>query len=340
MVSQILPLNAQSNPQLRLMDPTRDLAQIAHVIEVAFADELSPGGHAIMRDLRFLNTFGPLVWFFSRAMPSLRDMFGGYVWEEKGRVVANITLTRLDNFGSNWVISNVAVLPDYRRRGIAHAMMKAAIQYAQLHGGKRIQLQVRHDNYGAKALYEGLGFGYLETITEMFCERVRRTDFLLSRHVRVSEPVPKRWHEAYEVARAAIPSPIQRIRPLRAENFRLYQRTFFERFWNLLLGNARERWWVEVEGRVMALLTIDRQMNWQNERLELLIHPDGMGEVEAALVNKISARLNGHFSTRATITAHFVQARAFLAEAGFRELRTLDQMMLELTPPDVQNFRL
>ena len=328
MVSQILPLNAESQPNLRQMDPARDLADIANVIEIAFANELSSDGHAIMRDLRLLNTFGPFVWLFSRAMPSLRDMFGGYVWEQDGQVVGNITLTRFDQLGRQWVISNVAVLPDYRRRGIARIMMKAAIQHAKHHGCKRVQLQVRHDNYGAKALYESLGFHYLETVTEMFCDRVYASNLPLFSNVTVREPEPKRWYEAYEVARAAIPNALQKIRPLRVENFRLRQRPFLERLWNRFFGHTRERWWVEMQGKVMGLLSVERQMS-RHARIEILIHPLAIGHVEAALINQMTTRLNGQWGTRVAIAANLTQARTLLRQVGFRELRTLDHMILE-----------
>lgn len=331
MVSQIHPLNAASHPNLRQMDPTRDLADIAHVIEVAFANELSPGGHAIMRDLRMLNTFGPLVWLFSHAMPSLRDMFGGYVWVQDGKLVGNITLTRLDELGRQWVISNVAVLPDYRRRSIAYKMMQAAIYHVQLQGGKRIQLQVRHDNDGAKALYQRLGFHYLETVTEMLCDHVYEVNLPSSTYAQICKPDPQRWYDAYEVARAAIPDAIQKIRPLRAENFRIQPRSFFERAWARFFGSGRERWWVEGQERqIMALMTIEQQMNRQNERIEIIIHPLAVGHVEATLVNQLTRRLHGHWGTRLAIAYELTRARSLLRQAGFRELRTLDQMMLEV----------
>ncbi|MBA3534801.1 MAG: GNAT family N-acetyltransferase, partial [Ardenticatenales bacterium] len=132
MVSQTLPRDAgtESKPsELRPMDATRDFAEVARVIEIAFAEELSPGSHIIMRDLHFMSTISPLLSLLGRAIPSLRDYFSGYVWESDGRVVANTTVSRADNRGTQWIISNVAVLPAYRRQGIARAMMEAAIEH-------------------------------------------------------------------------------------------------------------------------------------------------------------------------------------------------------------------
>jgi ribosomal protein S18 acetylase RimI-like enzyme len=332
MVSQIqsIPHDAELPPQLRRMDPARDMADIADVIEVAFFNELSPGGHLIMRDLRLLNTLGPLIWVVTRAIPSMRNLLGGYVWEEDGRVIANTTLTRADERGRHWVVSNVAVLPEYRRRGIARAMMEATIEYVRQQGGKRIMLQVHCDNKGAKTLYKGLGFDYVETVTEMRSHYIRRTAFSHPSNVVVCQPEAKRWQDAYEVASAAIPSTVQKIRPLRVENFRLEAPSLMQRLRHILFGTPLEHWWVEVDGNLMGLLTIQRQFNQQNERFELLIHPKAVNLVEEALLNKLTHSLRGHGTIHSGIASHLTHARALLRQAGFRELRTLDQMLLEL----------
>ena len=53
---------------------------------------------------------------------------------------------------------NVAVHPDYRRRGIAEAMVNALVEQL-IHGGNTcLTLEVRSSNEGAIALYEKLGF--------------------------------------------------------------------------------------------------------------------------------------------------------------------------------------
>ncbi len=334
MVSRTHPPNAGTQQLLptglRPMDPARDLAAIARVIEVAFSEELSPGGHLVMRDLYLLNTLSPLLWVLSRAMPSLYDYLGGFVWEEDGRVVANVTLTRADNSGNQWIISNVAVLPTYRRRGIARALVEAAINHSRTKGGTRVLLQVRSDNPGAKRLYEELNFHYLESVTEMVAERVPTNQFLPPPNVDIIAPVANRWHEAYDVARAAVPLAVQRMRPLRTQSFRVPQRSIGEMVRDLFIGAPRERWWAQVDGRVAALLTIERRPLHQSEQVEIMIHPQAIGHVETALINKLTERLNGHRTVRATLAAELGEARQLLRSIGFRESRTLDHMMLDL----------
>lgn len=84
---------------------------------------------------------------------------GGYIWEEDGKVVGNVSLIRLNYQGrSIMLIANVAVHPDFRRRGIAHALMEQAIQSARERQGGEIWLQVRAENEGALRLYMQLKF--------------------------------------------------------------------------------------------------------------------------------------------------------------------------------------
>ena len=54
---------------------------------------------------------------------------------------------------------NVAVDPDFRRRGIAEALVTALAARLKEMGSCRLTLEVRASNEPAKALYEKLGFG-------------------------------------------------------------------------------------------------------------------------------------------------------------------------------------
>ena len=55
-------------------------------------------------------------------------------------------------------ICNVAVLPEFRRQGIAVRLMRAQIDLARRAGMSEITLEVRSSNSPARALYERLGF--------------------------------------------------------------------------------------------------------------------------------------------------------------------------------------
>ena len=55
-------------------------------------------------------------------------------------------------------ILNVAVRPEYRRQGIAGKLLDVFLNFAQANRLSFLTLEVRASNYGAIALYGGLGF--------------------------------------------------------------------------------------------------------------------------------------------------------------------------------------
>ena len=76
-------------------------------------------------------------------------------WEENGVLVGYAgMMTVLDTAD----ITNVAVLPAFRRRGLAKRFLTALLDEAKAKGVTRLQLEVRESNTAARTLYESLGF--------------------------------------------------------------------------------------------------------------------------------------------------------------------------------------
>ena len=60
--------------------------------------------------------------------------------------------------GRNAEIASLAVHPDYRRRGVALALMRHTLQSLQAAGARRVELMVRIENTGGAQLYRSLRF--------------------------------------------------------------------------------------------------------------------------------------------------------------------------------------
>lgn len=55
-------------------------------------------------------------------------------------------------------VCNIAVFPQFRRQGVATALLQTLDRYAQEHGMATISLEVRQANTAAQQLYEKMGY--------------------------------------------------------------------------------------------------------------------------------------------------------------------------------------
>jgi ribosomal-protein-alanine N-acetyltransferase len=67
-------------------------------------------------------------------------------------------------------LASIAVAASAAGRGLGKRLLEAAEREAARHGGKRVRLEVRPDNKGALALYEGAGYRRFDTIEEYYSD--------------------------------------------------------------------------------------------------------------------------------------------------------------------------
>ena len=71
---------------------------------------------------------------------------------------------KIAGYGGMWVVldeahvTNIAVLPEYRRRGYARRLMLQLMARALERGASAMTLEVRENNLGAQQMYGQLGF--------------------------------------------------------------------------------------------------------------------------------------------------------------------------------------
>lgn len=77
------------------------------------------------------------------------------------RDLANLEIVGLAHFQlifDEVELFNIAILPDYRRRGLSYRLLEEALLYFAQNKGKIVTLEVRSRNQAARQLYEKLAF--------------------------------------------------------------------------------------------------------------------------------------------------------------------------------------
>ena len=323
---------------LRPLEPTRDLAAVADLMETAFAPVLDDRGRAVLREMRWMARLSPLMWGWALSDPTFRDTFGGFVWEEpsptgKGlRIVGNVSLNQAPGNRQIWIICNVVVHHEYRGRGIARQLTEAAIAEAEALGAQGLVLQVHEHNPAALNLYRSLGFR----------EAARETDLRLPTVGAVATvDAPgyclRAWRASdgqgtYDLARLATPPVLNWLTPVPAASHRMgWWTRIGQGLAGLATGQRPYRLAALKDERMVALLTVTASFRGGDHRLQWLAHPDHGGRVEAALISR-ALDILGAMPPRtvwATVQSD-TAALAVLHEYGFKVQRTLLTMRQDL----------
>ena len=294
--------------------PLRDMGPLSDLMEAAFGHELDAEGRRLIREMRSFGGAGLLGWLVGRFVLPPAAYPKGYVWYEAGRLVGNASVLPVEAGSPRWVLANVAVRPEFRRRGIARGMVQACLELAQNRGGQEMILQVESDNEAAIRLYHDLGF---QPLTERTTYR-RRSGTPAPEDPdlgRARAQVPEDWHEQFRLARAEHPEGLVWPMPLRADLFR-------GAGW---MGPRAGRNWVWFEGEDLRG-SLTARPDWDREawRFVLVAGGSGRGRVERGLISVALAYLGGE--TNVVIDYPTGVAVGDLEALGFRAERTLTWM--------------
>lgn len=316
----------------RPIDLSKDTRQVFDLLNVSFGSIRGANRSDFASGRYSLSQSG--IW--AAKLNQLAGGFNpGFVWEEDGRIVGNATLLKSD-LPARYLVANVAVHPDYRRRGIAKGLMEEVINYVAHLDGRRIMLQVDSDNESAVSLYLSLNFDNLGTMNQMDAspERLR---FLAPSHVKqisIDELSRKDWQAAYELDRRSVNPDLTWPIPPAYDQYKI---DLWRRLGNLLNGRHFEGWvsWAPIpetrQTTLVGLATISS--DWGRPTwLRLRIDPKFRGQVEGALLTRAIKELRRH--RRATIRiSHPAEdhlTSELLQEANFRIKRSLSVLSLEM----------
>lgn len=281
--------DVQPTVGLRRINIRKDLGRIADLLEVAFGNNMDANGRAMLRELRSWSRSGPLLWMASSIDKALQGFGSGYVWidAETEDLVGNVSIYPTTQDTVTWVIANVAVHPNYQRRGIARKLMVAGLKDLEKRGAQKVILQVEAQNYGAQHLYEELGFKHLRTFT-----RWRRRIHTPPPQVLPEMPPIKLrrrgdWRAQLDLAQHLRPNERGGLTWLRPTQLSEFKSNWWMKLAEFLSPNQTYHWVIrnpvtkQLDATALVNLTVGRSY----ARTDVLIAPEMQGQLEKPLLN-------------------------------------------------------
>jgi ribosomal protein S18 acetylase RimI-like enzyme len=264
---KIIPMNSRQtqkpNPlPIRAFDVRTDLLPVSDLVELCFADRLTPDGEALLRKMRSsARNLRFQEWAYSMAgrvsMP-----FTGYVWEEGGEIIGNLSLIPY-HIGSKhyYMIANVAVHPDYQRKGIARSLVREALDFLLPRRLDGIWLQVDEGNQAAVDLYLRQGFKEISRRTTWILKPRDIPDEFLDWQVPDFNVQPHRsrfWNQQRIWLEKNYPPEVRWHLPLRTEYLRGGLQGRLARM--LLLDPKIKQWAVTAKNELIGVVS------WQSSK--------------------------------------------------------------------------
>lgn len=284
------PISAQEHIRSgpRPINLGRDVRPVLALLNLSFGPVRDRQGR-VVSDRFSLSQSAP---FARRLGMASRGFIPGFVWEESGRIVGNVTLLESPIHG-RYLIANVAVHPEFRRRGIARGLMYEALAHIESWHGHQVYLQVESDNAAAIDLYHSLAFDEVGAVGrwQATANRLRppSRDLLLGPPPRALRG--REWRVARELDRLGFNPDLNWPAPPGPDH---YRSGLLKRLGDLLNGRRQETWVVEAHDSQKPDLSglADIVSEWGRPHyLRLCIAPSWKGRIEATLLDVAVRRL-------------------------------------------------
>jgi ribosomal protein S18 acetylase RimI-like enzyme len=321
------PILAQA-PQLRPLNILRDLPGVADLVEKCFADTMDSEGRRYLQQMRRAGQDNVFMRWAANAADSVSMPLSGYVWEENGAIIGNVSLIPYrEKKKKIFLIANVAVRQDYRRRGIGCALTSAAIRHAQARHAAATWLHVRDDNPGAIALYLNLGFQELARRT-LWQAKPDRNASMEGSDFPVTRRTGRDWSQQESWLQRIYPDLMYWYQPMPWQSLRPGPAAFIYR---LMMDYEVRHWVVRNDNGAPAAILSWQAMAGMNDRLWAAVAPQGS---QAALTTLLLyARRNLPWRQTLMLDYPAGEYSTAMEAAGFQPHRTLLWMKLKEENP-------
>lgn len=318
-MSTLSKIAASTPPETRLrpFDVRRDLRPVADLVELCFADTLDPDGQRYLQQMRMAAQNPALMRLASAAGEWSSVPMRGYVWEEDNRLIGNLTVIPFAVRKRRYfLIANVAVHPDYRRRGIARRLTEQGLEHARQRGASAVWLHVRQENEAAARLYRSLDF----------VERARRTTWHSDPQINLSLPPPgmaitarrgEHWQAQSSWLRRAYPPELTWHLAL---NLKALRPGLPGMLYRLFTQIATRQWSLACDGRLVGVLSWLANPGFADS---LWLAASSTAEEAAAYALLLHARQNLTSSRRLVLDYPAGHADEGIQAAGFHVHQTL-----------------
>lgn len=320
---------------LRPFNVSRDLKQVADLVELCFADTLDRDGQRYLQQMRSASRSPSYMRWAGLVAERAPLPLSGYVWVEDERLVGNLTLIPYNSLGKRYyLIANVAVHPDYRRRGIANSLTSAAVQHAKRKSAQTLWLHVREENQGAIDLYQSVGFNerarrttwhYDKGYPSSGSQRVTPEGFQLPvQEIKISRRRGRDWDSQRRWLDQYYPPELTWHLSLNSTSLRPGIFGFFSR---MIMDTQVQQWSARAGGRLLGVISW-QATNMFADNVWLAVHPEYKEEAALALLTYGVKKLSYRRPLALDYPAGCMPA--VIQHAGFQCHQTLIWMALDL----------
>lgn len=284
---------------LRPINLKTDLAQLADLIELVFAESIDQGGLNTAREMRTMSRIGMGLSILAGLNDLAQGLNLGYVWIADGRLVANVSIYPANWPGTSgrvWVIANVGVHPDYQRQGIATRLIQASLDSIAQRGAIAAMLQVESRNEGAWRIYQRAGF-----VDERIWTTWKRTSSSLltseseDHSVHIAWRRSDEWRLEYELAqhvRPALRGGVGWQRPLHPS---LFRKPLLKQLDDWISLRSQERLVIRSadQSHLLASMWVESGALTSSTQLTLMVEPEYQGIYDDVLLQLAIRRFGG-----------------------------------------------
>jgi GNAT superfamily N-acetyltransferase len=274
-------------------------------------------GRNYLQQMRRAGQDNVFLRWASSAVETASMPLSGYVWEENREIIGNVSLIPYRHARKKYcLVANIAVRPEYRKRGIGRALTLTAMQHAKQHHFDETWLHVRDDNPVAIGLYRSLGFTELARRTTWQAQPDRNATtgypgIIITGRTARDWPAQETW------LRRLYPDLLTWYQPLPWYSLRPGLGPTLYRF----LSDYDMRHWVVRKDNLPAAVMSWQAMAGRTNRLWAAIPPEGNENVLTALL--LHARHELSWREKISLDFPAGQYNASIEAAGFHLHRTL-----------------